>query len=317
MIEKNLASSVGIIGRSYSDPGNERVKFCTDLITDISTLNKRNKSFLKEFNDGISRVTGRFIIRDGLIARDIPNLEARIPLDGEFDDFSLVYLGINSFTRMEDKFLIAAEVSMAKSIDDNIKTISYNNAIKRIKDKGFSVVSGNVLKDIDPNNIIELYNEAYKGSYTFDLTHENVTNLLNNPNNIKAVVVNSDGKVVSIGVAEVSKCSLSGRDFRFAELSDAATYDSYKRMGLYTATSSALMQRLAEEDIDLIYGEARACHKGVNLVCRRSGRNFYGLLNKHCKISGEKDINEFGPYENLNVWAVTGSKLKKIMEMDN
>jgi hypothetical protein len=52
----------------------------------------------------------------------------------------------------------------------------------------------------------------------------------------------------------------------------------------------------------LFYAEARACHKPINQSFFNMGFRYAGRLNKQCVLSGDHEVNENGPYENLNVW---------------
>ncbi len=313
------ASSIGIIGEPTFDERNERIKwFLTTPISSEQELEKELRKFkelIKE--EGVNRVTARVFLEKKLSesAQIKEYKEAEITLNGKFNDFNLVYLGLNTKERKESRYLREAEVHAAKMIDREEKDTNYNESIERQIKKNIEIKVGNIL-DVDVTNILELYKEAYKERYTFGLNHENISSLLNNKNNIKAIAVDRD-KVVSIGVAEVCNVKVGNENFRFAELSDAATYNNYSKQGLYGATSSALMKELAEQEVDLVYGEARSAHIGVNIVCRRTGRRFSGLLQKHCKISGPKDFNEISDYENLNVWAIEKKSLKNLVEEYN
>lgn len=314
------ASSIGNIGSPNLDEANKRIKwFNTIPVYNEEELRREIVKFRKLTRTAdISRVTARFFMLRRLAQS--PQIaeykEAEIPLEERFSDFSLVYLGWNLRTRRETRYLTEAELYMARLIDTAEGDISYDAAIERAVLNGFDIKAGTKL-DVDLENILDLYREAYEGNYTFGLNTGNIRVLIENPRNIKAVVLDRDDKVVSIGVAEVCEIRIEGKPFRFVELSDAATYKKHANKGFYSAISSVLMKKLAEEDVDLVYGEARSAYIGVNIVCRRSGRRFFGLLNKHCKISGPKDFNEIGPYENLNVWAINGYTLRTLVSRCN
>ncbi len=307
------ASSIGKIGEPFVDTSNNRVKwFSLDPVKHKRTLDAIVFNFDSLFTKhGVSRVTARFFVANNLLDDITRYNEAFIPLDGDFNGFSLVYLGKNSQDRYEPEELVLREIARAREIEKGTTILPYNEAIARVREAGFRINTQEEFSEEELSNIADLYNNAFKGSYLFELNSANVRTLVCSPSNIKVVVKNDD-RIVSIGVAELTTVEVVGKEFKFSELSDAATYPEYGKIGLYTGTCAMLMKELAVRNVNLVYGEARAAHHGVNVACRRSGRKYHGLLNKHCKISGEKDIPEIGPYENLNVWAIGGQSLRRI-----
>ena len=311
------ASSIGKVGEPYVDEANKRVKWlCTDPVLTSKDLENKLEIFNKSFGiDNTTRITARLFVKKNLLGKIGEYVEATIPLDGRFSDFSLVYLGRNTKDRLDSHYLCAAELEVARLIYKYEKSVDYGQAVYSVTSKnGFDGRAARILDDINPLDVVDLYKNVYNG-YTFDLNEDNVKKLLQNQSNVKAFIL-KDKKVVSIGVAELCEVSVGKKKFTFAELSDAATHKEYQNSGLYIATSSLLMKYLSSMNVDLVYGEARAAHIGVNIACRRSGRQFYGVLQKHCVISGHKDFNEKGPYENLNVWALSGNSLAENINGD-
>ena len=93
--------------------------------------------------------------------------------------------------------------------------------------------------------------------------------------------------------------------FGICELSEMATKKEHRGKGLVTYATQLLMEEI-KDDVDMIYAEARACHRAINQSFKNLGFQYGGRLEKHCTLSGAHDVEEQGPYENLNVWYVQG-----------
>ena len=317
MTEQQI-SSVGMLNEYFIDENNDRVKgFFSEPILSKEILEDKLKDFDSKFSHNVSRVTARFLINKDLLETSRINMnnhiEAIIPLEGKFDNLSLVYIGRNNPDRYEDKETILEESIMAREISSKHKPMNYHSAIDRVKKQGYNVSIENSLSIADEERLVLVYNAAFDNKYLFDMNLENVQKLTRNKNNIKAIARNPNNVIVSIGIAEYTETNVNDISFRFAELSDAATHPDYGSKGIYTGTCAMLMLELARKNIDLVYGEARACHNWVNIACKTSGRNHYGMLHKHCKIGGVQTIHEKGPYENLNVWAIGSVSLNNLI----
>jgi len=86
-----------------------------------------------------------------------------------------------------------------------------------------------------------------------------------------------------------------------------ATLRSHQGKGLSKTITSDLLEEISPM-VDLIYAEARACCFSINKVFYDLGFNFAGSLQKQCVLSGQHDVSEEGPYENLNVWYLNSSR---------
>ena len=309
-------SSVGILNEYFVDRTNERVKgFFLEPIESEVSLDNIIKGFDEQFKHNVDRVTARIFLTNKLLPylRDNlkSHLEAIVPLDGEFKELSLIYLGKNVPSRYEKKGITYQEIKMADEINSTDRVVDYDTSILKVTSKNFSVNIEDTLSIKDEERLVAIYKKSFSDTYLFEMNLENVQKLTRNKNNIKAIARNNN-EIVSIGVGEFKEFKVDNKNFKLVELSDAATDTDYMNNGLYTATCALLMKKFYKRKIDLIYGEARAAHKGVNIACKTSGRNLYGMLHKHCKIGGPKTINETGPYENLNVWAITFNSLSRI-----
>jgi len=308
-------SSIGQLDQPYYDKDNDRVKaFFTKSVSEKEEIEKIIRSLRemqKETNS--SRITARMIVNNGLITQK--NYEASIPLSNSLSNYHLVYFGENTRKRKSRKKTIQEELRFVQKIKNN-ELERFKKLDQKLSDQGYSVELLDNPSEQNLKDIVELYAASY-ASYTYELTPENIRKLVNNNNNYVAVVKDKNKKIVSIGVAETENFLLEldrGRKqlFKFAELSDAATHPEHRSQGLYTSTSIKLHKMLTQNDFDLVYGEARSCNFGVNKACQNIGRQYCGTLEKHCVISGHKDIQEIGKYENLNVWALNHNQLNNL-----
>ena len=317
--------SVGALWPPVYDKRNNRIKgFYLKTVDDWKQYNQiLGELFaLREKHDA-SRITARFIVQD---AAEIANcgIEARVSLNGHWTGHSLLYFGQNTSTRYTPEKNEPPEIAVQEDavVRETMMRTRANpaEALTRIREEGFEFSFLGKPGEKDIAELTTLYSEAYT-NYTIPLDRESVKVLVSNTNNLVGIVrEKSTGSIVSIGIAERVYTDISCNDsydgkrlFKFAELSDAATKptEEYVKKGLYTAIALFLMEKLGQEHFDLVYGEARACRIAVNHACKRTGRMYIGRLLKHCMLNGRREIPEQGPFENLNVWAITYEELQK------
>ena len=320
MTEARRIGSVGPMWPPEFDERNDRVKgFYLGVVGSWMELNPLLEELLEAGERSeASRITGRFLVRDG---SGIDFGEARIPLTERWAGHRLLYFGRNGEERYAPQ---SAEEPGIKSEEDELvgeamkfgRIVTKEAADKRLMEQGmeFSILERPSDEDIDA--LVDIYAATYQ-AFTIPLDHDGVRGLAMDPRNLVGVVRQaSTGRIVSVGIAETHlemvRDGTRSRGFKFAELSEAATHPHYAKKGLYTAVGVHLLRRLADGGFDLAYGEARACDYGVNKACMNMGRSFSGRLLKHCRISGDREVPEEGPYENLNVWAITYDKLKEL-----
>ncbi|MFH0884624.1 MAG: hypothetical protein V1861_02860, partial [Candidatus Micrarchaeota archaeon] len=153
--------------------------------------------------------------------------------------------------------------------------------------------------------LLELYQEAYQ-EYTFTLTPQTVSDMLNNGN---IVIVGQDQKaqVVSALIAEHVELALEhGRTVHLYELSDYATFRAHRGNGLITLMQMKAIdtiRKMPSGERAIIYAEDRAAWMAVNRSSQRAGMKYCGTLMQHCVIVSDRDFGEEGRFENLNVWA--------------
>lgn len=242
-----------------------------------------NARSLRDQNDA-TRITLRMIASNGLLIPDI-NEEARVPLSKDWNGHEIVYLADNHPERISPKGILKQEDELVRNI---IESTSIDNDLDRIRNDGYKI---EILNSVTPEDLKQIY-EVYQKSFTkylFEMTLENIRSLVTNPNGRASIVRNSDGKIVSICVAETAKIATNRGTLYICELSDEATHPEYRRRGLNRVCINRLIKHLYEGDkIDLIFEEARAPHIGVNRVAVKLGFVYAGRLQKHCVIGGTK-----------------------------
>ncbi len=328
--EQQAVGSIGALWPPGYDARNDRIKgFYLNTVSDWKQYSALlDTLFTLRDQHGASRITARCIVQN---ATEIAQcgVEARIPLDGGWLGHSLVYFGQNTSARYapeknEPPEIAAQEDTVVRETMLRMPA-ELEKEVAKVRAKGFDVSVLGVSSTKDVTDITALYAEAYK-DYTIPLDEKHVHELVSNKNNLVGIVREGfTGTIISIGIAERVYQHITGANlpegkmmFKFAELSDAATNPNpqYEKKGLYTTIALFLMEKLAQEEFDLVYGEARACRIAVNHACRRTGRTYTGRLLKHCKLDGKREIAEEGPFENLNVWAITHDKLQKFFNRD-
>jgi len=284
--------SIGEIGRPYYDKENDRIKFfSTEVFESFEKIEQAVSEAYRLMQDhNATRINLRFLSKLDYLF----NVEAKISLNKGFSGINLYFIGINDYSRLSSEEILVQE----------------DNIISRVKNKPLDL-EGHVdlpekfelsnLKDYCFNDIMQLerlYNEAFK-TYTAELNSITIKEMLEN-----SVVygIRYKGAVVSTVVAEIANIKLNdGRDFRISELSEMATFREFRGKGLVSYATRALLKDISDK-VDLIYAEDRASHLPINRAFYKLGFDYAGRLNKQCILSGDRDVEEQGPYENLNVW---------------
>lgn len=303
-MKNGTVSSIGIIGAPYYDNWNNRIKgFCPKVIElgnigDAAEFIQEARSLKR--NVSATRITLRMVVSKGLKIAGMHE-EARIQLNGDWKEYEIIYLGENDSRRMVSPAILIAEDKLLESVVKQSKR--YSNVLQRIKQEGFKVSIGAIAPP-DISQICNLYQEAFsdnkgKFKYTFALTEKTLETIL--PTATVVTARNCQREIVSILMGEVAEIPTDKGKLKICEYSDEATLRLYRGKGLSQACLRVLIQELSE-DIDVIYGEARASHVGANVVPVKAGFAYGGRLIKNCVIGGDKEVKEKGRYENLNVW---------------
>lgn len=261
------------------------------------------------FNGEVNRISLRAVVDvDYLreVAEDIQAhsiVEAAIPLSGTqpaFEDTVLVYFGLNHSTRQP------IQTEIVKYLD-NLREASSHRVLtpqeirKRVEREGYDIriLSKEAVTEDRIDQVALLYRR-------FGWAREEVSTILNNPNNFIGIAVKDD-MIVSAGIAEMARIPIGYNGLRIAEVTEAATLDEHARNGLYTAVSSGLLEELSRRskegqilggEIDLVYGECNGNALGVLKTAHVQGRRFArneggnfglpdsGVLFQHVPIAG-------------------------------
>jgi beta-lysine N6-acetyltransferase len=290
--------SIGQIGQMYFDKVNDRIKFfSTDIHTDKSTIDSCIDQAMDEMAlHGTSRFAGRFFVSKGM---HLDNVEARIPLNGAYSDLDLVYIGVVSSERREPLSVEIEEDAMVNRIYDTQRNSRDNlppkYSIERLDFRN--------LTRRDLRSMIELYSQAFT-TYLTELNHDNILKMVENSKVYAVRYENSSRPIVATVVAEQSEIDTPRGTFNICELSEMATLRTHRGKGLMTYATEQLVNDISRysNSSSLIYAEARACHAPINKSFYNLGFEYAGRLEKQCMLSGDSDIQEHGPFENLNVW---------------
>jgi len=291
--QKYIPPSIGKIGEPYYNEPNDRIKyFCTDLHYSIESIDSKIEDCLDLMHEyKATRINARFFAKKSI---SVLNTEATIPLAGDYSDFNLIFVGINSPDRMDN----------ISTLKDEVKMVDYIRSHPHIhphvfRDYKFEMLSIFNTSKKDLNDLFWIYKNSFK-TYTSELNIPSIK-LMIDASKVYVARTKKEGSIVSVAVGELSEIDTDFGRFKISELSEMATLKEHRRKGLVTHAAKLLIEDL-NGSVDLIYSEARACHRPINQSFFNMGFNYAGRLNKQCILSGDYDIAEKGKYENLNVW---------------
>lgn len=293
--EEYVNPSLGQIGVMYYDSTNNRIKFFSSDIhssaQSIDSLIGQGIGMMQQ--NAATRLNARFFVRGNYRNK---NIEARIHLNNGFSGIDLVFIGVNAQERTDTTAVTSAE-------DELISNVLAGQPSRRSIPDMYQIqrLSTASLCEEDINSMVELYGEAFT-TYTAVLDAGSVSAMVEN-SVVYAVRERQTGKIVSTAVAEIGVIQTPEREFRICELSEMATRREHRRQGLVTAATRTLIEEI-RDSVDLIYAEARACHMPINQSFFNMGFSYAGRLSKQCVLSGDHEVSESGPYENLHVWYI-------------
>lgn len=256
-----------------------------------------------------SRFSFRFLIKTALVRDAVRELgsavEVVIPLMGSvnFEDTSMVYIGYNKPERQSDPHdLAVAKENVKLALESGPR--SFETIINRVLDKGYTLET----PTMDARGNDEDLRTQIASLYTrFGKTPEQVHKMLEDQNNILCIARKGD-VIVGAGMAELAAIPIQTERgvvvFRFAELTEAATLESYARNGVYTAVCAKEIDELSQlppdQQIDMALGECNGKAGGVLSAAHTLGRTFAiqdvdlyggdvkGYLPQHVPISGSE-----------------------------
>ncbi len=288
--------SIGQIGAPYYDSGNDRIKQLSPRIFTASGDLEREiaagRSLMAEHSAG--RFTARYFIRGDIVPAG--ECEANIPLEPAGEPtraLALAYIGFNLSDRTETQETIAQEHQMLSEILASAPKIT-----SRFPD-GYTIEQLTEPHPCDVAGLVSLYQEAYP-RYTAPLDEQSVKAMIES--SIVYIARHAASReIASVCVGEIAKIPTGEGPFVISELSEMATRKEHRGKGLVTHVTKQLLSD-PQFAIDLAYAEARAPSRAINTCFHHLGFTYAGTLAKHCVISGDAQIHEQGPYENLNVW---------------
>jgi len=310
-MSKEKAGSVGASWPPRYDAHNNRVKgFCAAALD--SRMDARRMFGLvkavERTHPQATRTTVRAFLRaglaEGLMGAEEPyRVEARVDARNAMPGYELVYFGRNIGARMPGPELELEMQSVRGMLE--LERTDILSASARIALSGYSLSRLNGDAQAEVGRLLELYREAYQ-EYTFELTPQTVSGVLNN-GNIVIVGRDREAQVVSSLIAEHCELRLEhGRTVHLYELSDYATFRAHRGNGLITLMQMQAIdtiRSLSHGDGAIIYAEDRAAWMAVNKSSQRAGMTYCGTLPQHCVLVSDRDFGEMGRFENLNVWA--------------
>jgi hypothetical protein len=308
------AGSVGAAWPPAYDAHNRRVK---GFFPGLVRTDRDARRVFREVRDAeagaqfSTRTTFRAFVRSGLVEElrqdrgrgDLFRLEAHFSAGNVLPRYQLAYFGHNHQIRMPHPTELRNEMDSVREVR-RLERAGRDSASQRVQGAGYRTerLNGNGRDEL--HRLLALYQEAYQ-EYTFTLTEQAVSGMLENGN---IVIVGRDrqAEVVSALIAEHVELVLAhGKTVHLYELSDYATFRAHRGKGLITLMQMeaiSAIRALPHGREAIIYAEDRAAWAAVNKSSQRAGMDYFGTLPQHCVLVSDRDFNEQGRYENLNVW---------------
>lgn len=247
---------------------------------------KENKLFGQNGENGYTRISLRAILTNDVLiglpeeARGV--VEAIIPLaqtQSAFTNYSLVYFGANHPFRQSDQH---KQEQCYKNSDIALTKTAKNPAklIEKPTENGYKL---EILKlsqeEIERQKVLK---EIYDLIARFDYDEKETKQIVVNPNNTIGVA-KKDGKIVAVGIAEMSQLVIGKEILTLVELTEASAHKDHLGRGLYAGISTLLIQNLVERskdkdfngnELDIVFGECNGSSLGVLITAVYQGRTF-------------------------------------------
>lgn len=161
------------------------------------------------------------------------------------------------------------------------QSLRLKNQYKYSNLKDFNIRDGN---KTDSKNLASLFKNVFK-TYPTPMENEDfIKEIIGDKVLFKVAEIN--GKIVSAASADINK------DFLNAEITDCATLNTYRGMGLLSNLIYNLEQDLKKNNFLTLYSLSRAISPGINIALSKHNYNYTGRLINNCKImSGFEDMN--------------------------
>lgn len=310
------AGSVGAHWPPRHDARNSRIKgFAPYLLDSDEALTRfsHDVAAARRMEPAATRTTVRALVRssmieDGTIRRLNLDAEAVVPAGNFRSGYDLVYFAQNSEARAQSPDIIRAEMEAVQRVNA-INQVDPERVFTRLNEGGYQL---SVLREATERHIQTLqalYTEAYS-EYTFVLSRDTLTRMVESPDNSFIVAAGPDGAIVSAMAAEHARLSLMDGKLDLFELSDYATFKAHRGQGLMTAMqvfAADHLRRLPGGERAIIFAEDRAAWTPAFISSRKAGLCYAGTLFQHCRLVSDRDIGALGNLEDLNVFAVPPS----------
>lgn len=178
---------------------------------------------------------------------------------------------LTSASLMEETLLI--EEIMGQEVEKKIKPLP----------AGFEI---RMARPEDITQMLDIYKEIFE-SYPSPLIHRSYLETIFQKNSLFVVCTEGE-RIVATASAELDLAHLA------AELTDCATINEKRGLGLMSHVLSFLEKSLIERKYVCAYTMARARSYGMNMVFYQLGYEFLGRLVNNCDI--------FGAFEDMNIW---------------
>jgi hypothetical protein len=258
-----------------------------------------------------TRTTVRAFVRQELVEGlrrepELPySMEAVVSADNALPGYSMVYFGRNREQRLPNLEVFSAELESVSLVSQS-SAVDRNAAIQRTAEAGYTISRLQAPSANDIAQVLRLYREAYQ-LYTFEINEVTVRDVLNN-GNIVLVGRDEKGNIVSSLIAEHCTLEIESRGpVHIYELSDYATFRSHRGNGLITAMQieiAEILRSMPGGERAIVYSEDRAAWRAVNISSVKAGMRYCGTLPLHCLLVSDRDFDQGGEYESLNVFSV-------------
>lgn len=317
------APSIGTVDLGFDVRGNRVRQIVTSSIKDPETLINilREASMFGE-QHGATRSLVRVILPKSLNfdISDIAsfanyNVEADIPLIGDFSGLSIIYCGKNSKERTPSIETIETEAELVRKLlekdrkppEEVLENVSSFYGLEKLAGK---------ITSADNERLIEMYVSSFT-AYPFNI-QEAISSMVQQENvSVYAARSIKDGQLYAVCATEQMILYLSdGRNLVIREMGDSAKMPQVN--GLNAPLKLMLTREAFEDNVDLVFCESRASLKAVNIVNQSIGMRYSGFLPLHTRIDGFSDIQEKdadgnkSEYGNMNVWALNRGDIARI-----
>lgn len=149
--------------------------------------------------------------------------------------------------------------------------------------KDFNIRDGN---KNDAKSLASLFKNVFE-TYPTPMENEDfIKEIIGDKVLFKVAEIN--GEIVSAASADIDK------DFLNAEITDCATLNNYRGMGLLSNLIYNLEQDLKKNKFLTLYSLSRAISPGINIALSKHNYSYTGRLINNCKI--------MSGFEDMNVW---------------